>query len=126
MKVAVDHAGADAIPLPATMIHDLSARLSKSELGVRLRLYSSHPFPSRKDRTLRWVREGGPHLSHRDARRDVCPDGHVETAASSEELRTQASTALALVADLQGMLGMERREPDAVVAPSKSELKRAA
>ena len=33
MKVAVDHAGADAIPLPATMIHDLSARLSKSVGG---------------------------------------------------------------------------------------------
>jgi methyl-accepting chemotaxis protein len=52
MKVGVDHAGADAIPLPATMIHDLSARLSKSESGVRLRLYSSHPFPSRQTRTL--------------------------------------------------------------------------
>jgi methyl-accepting chemotaxis protein len=52
VKVAVDHAGADAIPLPATMIHDLSARLSKSESGVRLRLYSAHPFPSRRDRTL--------------------------------------------------------------------------
>ena len=52
MKVAVDHAAADAIPLPATMIHDLSARLSKSDSGVRLRLYSSHPFPSRRDRKL--------------------------------------------------------------------------
>ena len=31
MKVAVDHAGADAIPLPATMIHDLSARLSDDD-----------------------------------------------------------------------------------------------
>ena len=35
------------------MIHDLSARLSKSESGASgCGFYSSHPFPSRKDRTL--------------------------------------------------------------------------
>jgi hypothetical protein len=51
MKVGVDHAGADTIPLPATMIHDLSERLGKSESGVRLRLYSAHPFPNRRNRT---------------------------------------------------------------------------
>ncbi len=46
-----DHKGkADTIPLPATMIHDLSQLLQ--ERGTRLRLYSAFPFPNRKDRQL--------------------------------------------------------------------------
>ena len=41
---------AKAIPLPATMVHDLSALLSKQDTTVNL--YSSYPFPNRKDRQL--------------------------------------------------------------------------
>ncbi len=41
----------NAIPLPATVIHDLSALLANSK-GIQLRLYSSFPFPNRKDRVL--------------------------------------------------------------------------
>src|SRR4051794_37299881 len=37
-----------AIPLPATMIHELNQTLSERE-GVTLRLYSEYPFPFRKD-----------------------------------------------------------------------------
>jgi methyl-accepting chemotaxis protein len=45
---------ADTIPLPATVIHDLSEVLSggKDKQSLQLRLYSQHPFPNRKDREL--------------------------------------------------------------------------
>jgi hypothetical protein len=53
MQIAPAHDGkADTIPLPATMIHDLSAALSKSGAGTQVRLYSSYPFPERKHRAL--------------------------------------------------------------------------
>jgi methyl-accepting chemotaxis protein len=46
-----DHkAQAGTIPLPATMLHDLSAELSKD--GTRISLYSPYPFPNRKDRSI--------------------------------------------------------------------------
>jgi methyl-accepting chemotaxis protein len=50
-KAASDHAGNDkAIPLPATMLHDLGALLAKQD--TTLTLYSRFPFPNRKDRKL--------------------------------------------------------------------------
>ena len=50
-KPSVDHKNdAKAIPLPATMIHDLSGLLSKQD--TTLNLYSGYPFPNRKDRQL--------------------------------------------------------------------------
>src|SRR5439155_10172061 len=40
----------DAIPLPATLTHDLGKRISqRGESGVQVRLYSDHPFRSRPD-----------------------------------------------------------------------------
>lgn len=39
-----------AVPLPATMIHELSALLQNS--GTAVKLYSPYPFPNRKDRVL--------------------------------------------------------------------------
>jgi len=51
MHAAVDHAAdAKAIPLPATMVHDLGELLSKNDTTVSL--YSKYPWPNRKDRTL--------------------------------------------------------------------------
>jgi methyl-accepting chemotaxis protein len=51
LKPAVDHAGvANAIPLPATMILDLSKLLAKND--TTMALYSAFPFPGRKDRVL--------------------------------------------------------------------------
>ncbi len=41
-----------AIPLPATVVHELNEALNKKE-GYTMRLYSRYPFPSRAD--------GGPH-----------------------------------------------------------------
>lgn len=53
LKVTYDHQQNEkAVPLPATMIHDLSTELSRQTNGIRLRLYSSHPFPNRKDRAV--------------------------------------------------------------------------
>src|SRR5205823_2371061 len=42
----------NALPLPATMMHELNDIISKKE-GYTIRLYSGHPFPFRD--------KGGPH-----------------------------------------------------------------
>lgn len=53
LKVGVDHrTQPGTIPLPATMIHDLSAELSAQENGIQLALYSAYPFPNRASRKL--------------------------------------------------------------------------
>lgn len=54
VKPSINHAGdPQAIPLPATMIHDLSEKLSKDgENAVQLSLYSQYPFPNRTSRKL--------------------------------------------------------------------------
>ena len=50
LSAGVDHEGDDTkIPLPATMVHDLSEEFSE---GRTLRLYSNYPFPNRADRKL--------------------------------------------------------------------------
>jgi len=47
----IDHKGKPgAIPLPATMIHDLSALLAKQDTTIAL--FSAYPFPNRRDRQL--------------------------------------------------------------------------
>jgi methyl-accepting chemotaxis protein len=65
-------------------------------------------------------------LQHMDRTTQATAATAEETAASSEQLRNQASAAVALVADLQAILGMARHEAEPVGAPSKQELKRAA
>lgn len=51
LKVSTDHFNdPNTIPLPATMIHDLSALFSPS--GTTVKLYSPYPFPNRKERVL--------------------------------------------------------------------------
>jgi hypothetical protein len=42
----------DAIPLPATLIHDMSELMSQRNGGARLLLYSAFPFPNRSSRVL--------------------------------------------------------------------------
>ena len=50
-KASSDHKGdAKAIPLPVTMIHDLSALLTKQDTAISL--YSKFPFPNRENRQL--------------------------------------------------------------------------
>jgi len=51
LRPAIDHRdNPQAVPLPATMIHDLSSLLEQE--GTILRLYSAFPFPNRKSRQL--------------------------------------------------------------------------
>lgn len=51
LKPSINHSGNNEfVPLPATMIHDLS-KLSK-DTGTKLSLYSDYPFPNRKNRVL--------------------------------------------------------------------------
>ena len=51
IKPSIEHKDVPAtIPLPATMIHDMSALISKDK--TQLKLYSPYPFPNRKERQL--------------------------------------------------------------------------
>jgi len=51
IRPAIEHQNNDkAIPLPATMIHDLGQALE--DKGTSLHLYSKYPFPNRGDRKL--------------------------------------------------------------------------
>jgi methyl-accepting chemotaxis protein len=51
IKASHDHRGqAGVIPIPATLMHDLSGLLAASDTTVTL--YSKYPFPGRKDRKL--------------------------------------------------------------------------
>ncbi len=52
LKVSHDHKDkADSIPLPATMIQDLSDASGEKEGNVRMKLYSKYPFPNRQQRS---------------------------------------------------------------------------
>jgi methyl-accepting chemotaxis protein len=51
IKASHDHQGKDGvIPIPATLMHDISALLATSDTSVSL--YSIYPFPGRRDRKL--------------------------------------------------------------------------
>ncbi|MHA7774980.1 methyl-accepting chemotaxis protein [Roseibium sp. M-1] len=51
LKPSIDHTNvSDAIPLPATMIHDLSKLLENNSTSIAL--YSAYPFPNRQTRKL--------------------------------------------------------------------------
>jgi len=51
VNAAIDYAGKDnAIPLPATMMHEMSKSFSSD--GSSMNLYSDFPFPNRADRVL--------------------------------------------------------------------------
>jgi hypothetical protein len=53
LKISFDHAQKDdTIPLPATMVQDLSTALAEGHNPTQIKLYSAWPFPVRKDRVL--------------------------------------------------------------------------
>ena len=54
LKISYDHKTMEnGIPLPATLIHDMSELLSKkSGENIKLKLYSPYPFPNRAGRTI--------------------------------------------------------------------------
>ncbi len=63
LQPSIDHASRPGgIPLPATLIHDLSKLLAKE--NTTMALYSSFPFPNRKDRVLDgFMKDAWAHLS---------------------------------------------------------------
>jgi hypothetical protein len=53
LQVSSSHEGRpDTIPLPATMIHELSEALGANDASTKIRLYSQYPFPNRTGRVL--------------------------------------------------------------------------
>lgn len=50
MKPHYQHSGKDSIPLPATLVHELSEQMSTQ--GTAIKLFSAFPFPNRKSRSL--------------------------------------------------------------------------
>jgi hypothetical protein len=53
LRISYDHQTAtNTIPLPATLIMDLSERFAANSNGAQLRLYSAYPFPNRARRQV--------------------------------------------------------------------------
>ncbi|MCL9782053.1 methyl-accepting chemotaxis protein [Vibrio sp. S4M6] len=50
MKPHYEHSGKDSIPLPATLVHELSDLISSE--GLSFKLFSAFPFPNRANRQL--------------------------------------------------------------------------
>ena len=52
IKVDYNHElSSDTIPLPATVIHNLSDRLTKNQ-DIKINFFSDYPFPNRENRVL--------------------------------------------------------------------------
>ncbi|MFQ5451214.1 MAG: methyl-accepting chemotaxis protein [Nitrospinaceae bacterium] len=98
IKISYDHKKMDdAIPLPATLIHDMSELLSeKGDKSVQLRLYSEYPFPNRKNRVLDSFAKDALNFfkSNPDksfVREEVLPDGqNVVRVAVADRMVAQA------------------------------------
>jgi hypothetical protein len=98
LAVAVDHKAPGTIPLPATMIHELSERLGRSESGVQLRLYSAHPFPNRRQRVLDdFARDAVAHLTANPeatfVRADAIDGRHVVRVGQADRMVADACVA---------------------------------
>jgi|GEM_PF-621253 len=67
LKPSIEHKdNPNAIPLPATMIHDLSAMMGTD--NISLTLYSAYPFPNRSDRKLdKFQQEAWASLSNKES-----------------------------------------------------------
>ena len=108
MKPSVDHKRDDkAIPLPATMIHDLSALLSKQDMTINL--YSMFPFPNRKDRQLdSFQREAWEFLSK-----------NPQASFSRPEIRDGKNVVRVAVADVMAAQGCVNCHNTSAVSPKK-------
>lgn len=93
----------DAIPLPATMIHELSDLYK--DMGITLQLYSAFPFPYRKERKLDAFQERAwkTLASHPDAK---------ITALETREGRTVVRTAVADIMSAQTCIDCHNAHPD--------------
>jgi methyl-accepting chemotaxis protein len=108
MKPSVDHKGDDkAIPLPATMIHDVSALLSKQDTTINL--YSVFPFPNRKDRQLdAFQREAWEFLVK-----------NPQASFSRPEIRNGKNVVRVAVADVMAAQGCVNCHNASAVSPKK-------
>jgi methyl-accepting chemotaxis protein len=94
LKASYDHkTNALAIPLPATLLHDLSALLADKDTAIYL--YSQYPFPDRKDRKLDdFQREAWDYLNANPAAtfsRVEAHDGkHFARVAIADKMSSQA------------------------------------
>jgi len=89
-----NHKGdAKAIPLPATMILDLSAMFPKHDVAVSL--YSKFPFPNRENRAARCIPTGGLDFLVRNpeetySRREMLDGRHVVRVAVADTMVVEA------------------------------------
>ena len=93
VKASFNHKDVDkTVPLPATMIHDMSALL-KDE-GTSIKLYSAYPFPNRDNRELdQFGKDAWEHLKNN-------PDGiYVKTFANNGTNSVRVAIADKMVAD---------------------------
>jgi methyl-accepting chemotaxis protein len=94
IRPSVDHKSNDKhVPLPATMIHDLSALLAKNDTTVNL--YSRYPFPNRANRQLdAFQQEAWDHLiknpSTTFARNEIRDGRQVVRVAMADTMAVQA------------------------------------
>lgn len=95
LKVDSNHYAADTIPLPATLIHDISQLLGKNSEDIQLKLYSDFPFPNRKSRTLdSFAKKAIAHLKkNKDetyVETDYTPGKEVVRVAIADVMQAQA------------------------------------
>ena len=94
MRATADHmTNPDAIPLPATMIQDLSGLLRRKD--ITLSLYSRYPFPNRRNRRLDAFQQQA--LTYLDknpgatfSRADVKDQKHIVRTAVADVMNVQA------------------------------------
>jgi methyl-accepting chemotaxis protein len=94
LKPSINHKDVDgAIPLPATMIHDLSKLLENNSTSIAL--YSAYPFPNRKSRQLdTFQQEAWDYLSK-----------NPEATFSKEEVRNGKTIMRVAIADTMAAQG---------------------
>lgn len=90
-------------PLPATMIHELSAELAKQ--GVNVSLYSGFPFPNRKNRELDSFQQGAWDSLQADPTRRV--DG-IETIGGESFVRVAVADTMVS----EGCVNCHNSHPD--------------
>src|ERR1700730_2288094 len=94
LKSSYDHKTNDmAIPLPATLLHDLSALLADKDTAIYL--YSQYPFPDRKNRKLDdFQREAWDYLNANPAatlsRVEMRDGKHFARSAVADKMSSQA------------------------------------
>jgi methyl-accepting chemotaxis protein len=97
LKASYDHATNEmAIPLPATLLHDLSGLFADKD--TKIALYSQYPFPDRKDRVLDdFQRQAWAYLNANPeatfSRVEMKDGKHVARVAVADKMSSQACVA---------------------------------